>query len=57
MTSSTKKTGNESVSEIDPGGTHPTQKKGNGNAEKHVEHHVGTGDLNQMPKSGNSKKS
>jgi hypothetical protein len=55
MTSSTKKTGNESVSDIDPGGTHPTQNKGKGNADKHIEHHVKTGDRNQMPTPGDSK--
>jgi hypothetical protein len=55
MTSSTKKTGNESVSDIDPGGTHPTQNKGNSNADKPVEHHFETGDRNQMPKPVDNK--
>lgn len=57
MTSSTKKTANESVSDIDPGGTRKTQDKGGAGGAKHVEHHVESGDRNQMPKPDNQQKS
>jgi hypothetical protein len=42
---STKKTGNESVQGIDPGGTHPTRGKG----EAEVDHTVESGDRNTRP--------
>jgi hypothetical protein len=42
---STKKTGNESVKDIDPGGTRPAR----GGGDKTVDHHVESGDRNKRP--------
>jgi len=42
---STKKTGNESVKDIDPGGTRPAR----GNEDEALDHHLESGDRNTRP--------
>jgi hypothetical protein len=49
MTKSSKKTGNESVADIDPGGTRPAAGNSRQPDGNKVEQHVETGDRNVRP--------